>query len=444
MGRSSVELEDRTGGGPAVAAPEAAAPAPPAGRVVSIDILRGLAILWVIVFHLHVDMTYRNDAPEFYARFRDQLFNGHPLPALTAFGELILGQGYLGVVAFMILSGMSLTMNAYWRGEPAVLRGYWTRFRRILPVYWAGVLLILATVAMVALLQMLVDGGSYEEQWFNVRIAAVAKEQILWNDVAWALSVFPWIFREKFGTPPVASLWFVELLLQYYLLFPFALLLLKKIGPWYFAGAGIAFTLAARAVFVPLAFESMQPFYVGRNLGMLSAFRGSEFFLGMSIGYLLACRRDDVSRWVRSPVDVVGLVAIGALCITGGVVLAPWNKTYLVFGDVVVQVGLALFMLPLLFKRPGRTEANMVSRALIFLGVVSFTALIVNDMMRYFASFIRFEGYAEGPAWWFFLVVVYVPVGTLLAYPLAGVFGLLPRQRAKARAVTAAAHSPAY
>jgi peptidoglycan/LPS O-acetylase OafA/YrhL len=422
------------------AAPETttAPHAAPSGRVVSIDILRGLAILWVIVFHLYVDMTYNNDLPGLYPRFRDQVLDGRPLAALTAFGELVFGHGYLGVALFMMLSGLSLTMNAHLRGEPGILRGYWIRFRRILPVYWGGVALILGSVALVALLQMLMDGGSYEHQWFNVRIAAWSHANIMWDDVAWALSVVPWIFRDKIATVPVDSLWFVELLVQYYLIFPFALIVLRKVGPWYFALGAVALTLAGRWAYIPWSREALGSDHAARGLWSIPLFRMSEFFIGMSIGYLLACRREQMAGWVRSPFDTVGLLVLGVLCVMGGVILAPWNEQWMIVGDVWIEVGLALVIVPLLFKAPGWLERSAPARALVFLGVVSMTALIINDMMRFFASFMRFEGIAHGPPWWFFLWVVYVPVGTLLAYPLARVFGLLPDQRARARAATVA------
>jgi peptidoglycan/LPS O-acetylase OafA/YrhL len=434
---------------PGVAAPAAQPPGPsePSARLVSVDILRGLAILWVMVFHLWGDLTlHLGDTPDLYSNFRDRVLEGRLLPALTALGELILGQGYMGVPVFMMLSGLSLTMNAYRRGEPGILRGYAARFRRILPVYWGGVLLVLGAVAAVALLQMLRHGGSYEHQWFSVRGGGDVRENILWDDVAWALTVVPWVFRDKFNTVPVGSLWFVELLLQYYLIFPFALILLRKIGPWYFALAGIVLAVAIRSAYIPWARESVQFYHAERYFALLSPFRVSEFFIGMSIGHLLVSRRDQVAGWVKSPLDIGGLLVIGVMLIMGGVVIAPEGDTQLVASDVMVQVGLALVILPLLFKAPGRLEVSVLARALVFLGVISFTALIVNDMMRYFATFLRFEG-VSGPPWWFFLWVVYIPVGTLLAYPLAKLFGLLPQQRARERAKAslsvATAQSPA-
>jgi hypothetical protein len=58
--------------------------------------------------------------------------------------------------------------------------------------------------------------------------------------------------------------------------------------------------------------------------------------------------------------------------------------------------------------------------------------------MRFVSSFLQYEGVPD-TIWWFFIVAIYIPVGTLLAYPLAAVLGLLPRQRATSPA-TGAAH----
>jgi peptidoglycan/LPS O-acetylase OafA/YrhL len=434
MSRSSVAAAPADG---------AAASRAPSSRVVSIDILRGLAILWVITFHLWADMTYElyDGATPLYEHVRDHALDGKFLAMLTSIGEVILEHGYMGVAVFMMLSGLSLTMNAHRRGEPGMLRGYAVRFRRILPVYWGGVLLLVATVAVIALLQQWLDGGSYQHQWFNVRIGLFSRVGVVWQDVAWALSVGAWVFRDKQDTFPVGSLWFVELLLQYYLIFPFAYIALKKIGPWYFALAGIAVTLAFRAAYVPLS-HPWDTLYSSRYLWALAPLRASEFFIGMSMGHLIATRREQVAEWFRSPIDTAGLVVLGVLLVMTAALITPQGDPQLIFGDVILHLGLACLILPLVFKAPGRLEVSVVARPLVFLGVISFTALIVNDMMRYVGSFLRYED-VTGPPWWFFLWVVYVPVGTLLAYPLAKVFGLLPSQRTNVAAAAPVAE-PVY
>lgn len=418
------------------------------GRIVSIDIIRGLAILWVMTFHLYIDLTLKlAGAAPLYVFFGDRVGEHQVKASLTALGEVVLGQGYMGVALFMMLSGLSLTMNACRRPEPGILHGYMVRFRRLLVAYWGGVAILVGTVAVIAFLQWLIDSGSYADQWWNVRIGEVQPVRVQWDDVAWALSVFGWPFRTKVNTVPVGSLWFVALLLQYYLVFPFALVLLKKIGPWNFAATGVVVTLIARAIIVHYAKGSMDAVYLYRYIVAFAPFRGSEFYLGMSLGHLLAHRRDRMREWVRSPVDALGLTVIAVLLLWGGTEFALKSDELFVFSDVMVSLGLAIIILPLLFKLPGRLEVSFVAKALVFLGVISFMALVVDDGIRYVASFLRYEGYNHGPAWWFFLWVVYIPGGALLAYPLSKLFGLLPREPAPSLAtapVSAAVPSEAH
>ncbi|MBI5284485.1 MAG: acyltransferase [Chloroflexi bacterium] len=401
------------------------------GRLVNIDVLRGLAILWVMTFHLYADMMAphpEKDARHLYPALRDRLAEGAPLHAITALGELVLSMGYQGVPMFMILSGLSLTFNSYRRAEPPLLPGYVARARKLLQPYWFGVAFIVVTVALIALLQTVLDGGGYRHQGFEVKLQAVTPVNLRFDDALYAFSVIGWIFREKVVTIPVGSLWFVQLLLLYYAVFPFALRLLNRIGPWRFFALTFVLTLLLRAALIAFTVEWMDPLYRGRALFAVGLFRGSEFFMGMSAGYLLARRREQVAEWISSPLDVAGIFVIGLLLQLAGTVLGPKAELLTVLGDPVVQVALLLLMLPLIFKSAGRFEASPFATVMAFVGVVAYAALIVNDQMRYVASFLRQQDVPRA-AWWAFLVAVYIPAGTLLAHPLARFLGLLPARR---------------
>jgi peptidoglycan/LPS O-acetylase OafA/YrhL len=419
-------------------APTATASAPPPaerdGRVIGIDVLRGLAILWVMTFHLWEDMTIKlAGAGALYEALRDRLQEGRPLAALTAAGEVVLGTGFHGVSVFMILSGVSLTMNAYRRREDGIWAPFFARVRRLIVPYWWGVGIFVLTIAVIALFGMWLDGGSYRDAWFNVKIAAVSPVNVRWDDVLWALSVVPWLFREKAVTVPVGSMWFIALLFQYYLIFPFAFRLLNRIGPWSFIALGIAITLVSRALMLEIGSEWLNPGYVSRTMTAFAPFRLIEFTTGMAIGYALVFKRAAVGEWVHSPFDIFGLIVIGVLLQMAGAVLGPKADLLNVLGDPAIMVGMCVYALPVLFKVPGRLEVSLFARVLVFVGVISFPALIVNDSMRYVASFLRLQDVPD-PIWWFFLVVIYIPVGVLIAYPLARWWGLLPSQRKRANA----------
>lgn len=411
---------------------EHVAPPPPtaAGRIVVIDVLRGLAILWVMTFHLWTDMTGgRFGVSPLWEDLGERLAEARPLAALTAFGELILGSGYQGVAVFMMLSGLSLVMHAELRPERPAWRGMATRVRRIVVAYWAGVLCYRAVFVAIALLQYWLDGGSLRAQLDNVQIGRTMPVRIGADDIAWALSIFGPLVRGQYGTAPVASLWFVPLLLQYYLLFPLLLPLLRRAGPWWFVLGAAALTVAARgayAEFAPAAIDA----YDRRTLDYFAPFRGSEFMFGMALGWLFVHERERVAGWVASPLDIAGIVATAGLMQWASVSIAATSTT----GDsmliVAGQASLVLFALPLLFKTPGRFEAGAIAGALAFLGVISFTALNVNDSMRLVASFLR-ERELPGVLWWTFVVAVYIPLATAaIAWPMARVLRLLPSQRA--------------
>jgi peptidoglycan/LPS O-acetylase OafA/YrhL len=253
--------------------------------------------------------------------------------------------------------------------------------------------------------------------------------------------VFGWLFRDQIATTLVGSMWFVPLLLQYYLMFPFALRLLKRAGPWQFMLIALAITFISRGLLLQVGPSFMEGSHIARTMTAFAPFRLSEFAAGMVIGWLLVHKRAETSEYTTSPIDIGGLVVIAFLLQMAGAVLGPRSDVTETFADPMIGLGMAIYALPLLFKAPGRLERSVPARALVFMGVISFPVLIVNDGMRYMASFLRVQEIPD-PAWWFFLVVVYVPVGVLIAYPYALLFGLVPRQRRRREPVEAAPSSP--
>jgi hypothetical protein len=51
--------------------------------------------------------------------------------------------------------------------------------------------------------------------------------------------------------------------------------------------------------------------------------------------------------------------------------------------------------------------------------------------MRILNHYFLVQGWEYSAGWWYFIVVIYVPVGVVLAYPLASVLGLLPKTTQK-------------
>ena len=90
----------------------AAPAAPPASRanmrIVAIDVVRGLAILWVILYHLWTDVNsfqVGTVSSRFHA-VPDAIADLDPIGTAEAMFHAVLRVGYLGVPVFMILIGL--------------------------------------------------------------------------------------------------------------------------------------------------------------------------------------------------------------------------------------------------------------------------------------------------------------------------------------------------
>jgi peptidoglycan/LPS O-acetylase OafA/YrhL len=91
--------------------------------LLGIDLMRGLASLWVAVFHLN---AVHPTLPDAYHRW--------------------VARGWLGVWVFFVVSGFCIAASA--AREASFRRFAWRRLWRIFPPYWVSVMLVLAVIAV--------------------------------------------------------------------------------------------------------------------------------------------------------------------------------------------------------------------------------------------------------------------------------------------------------
>ncbi|HEX5479179.1 MAG TPA: acyltransferase [Dehalococcoidia bacterium] len=187
-------------------------------RVPWLDGMRGLAVLLVMAVHL--PSVTRVPSPSRFDR------------AVTMLSQ----NGWIGVDLFFVLSGMLITgilldtkgSIGYWR------RFYVRRVLRIFPLYYA----FLIAVFMLAPLMYPSEGGAvaelrHAETWFALYLTngwVAARHGVDFN---------------LFGTGPVWSLSVEE---QFYLLWPFVVLLLSRRGLTVFCVGLVVFAAALRLV----------------------------------------------------------------------------------------------------------------------------------------------------------------------------------------------------
>jgi len=188
------------------------------GDIPVLDGLRGLAVIWVALFHFVV------------LRAGDTWVDAlHGMPALDA----LVRSGYLGVDLFFLLSGFLLALPWIAHANaglppPSTAAFYVRRARRILPAYYVQLAL-----AFLVALPLLLGVGYWRKDLYVY----------LWNGVAHAL------FLQ--GTSPLTSgsmrvngaLWTLPIEVQFYLLLPLAMPLFIR-APWRTLAAAIAASLA--------------------------------------------------------------------------------------------------------------------------------------------------------------------------------------------------------
>lgn len=394
----------------------------PGPRIIAIDVVRGFAILWVLLYHLWTDLRYPNVYPQQADAFRavpQRVAGGDAFGTLTAISDAFLRVGYLGVPLFMMLSGLSLTLVAMRRAQqPPYARFLWRRLRRVMTPYWFGFAFTLAFAAALAFVQWQRHGGDTYRQYLQNGDISVDGGQLLAGGL-----LLPRILRDEWQFAPEGSLWFVLVIVQYYLLFPLLLPVLKRAGPAPFAAGALTVTVASLVAMVAAGGS-----LVGHTswVEMAAPFRLFEFGLGMAAGYALAARRDAFGAAARVQVAAPCVLAGAALFVAGCMI--PLDGGYVpVAREPLVVAGMALVFLPLLAKAPSRIDATVPVRAIASVGVVSYAMLIINEPLRSVTHTMSAERASEAwiGAW---IAGGFIPLTLLLARPLAVLLGLIERE----------------
>ncbi len=185
-------------------------------RLAWLDITKGVAILWIVYFHLF--QTY-SDTPvpwesDFVAKIAGpEGWNGLAtsivtLGKVTAIGVSLLG--FHAVSLFLIVSGFSLFQSTLRKAEQEVVSWrawYQRRLFRLYPMYWVAHLVYVLSPGV-------------------ARLEPVDSRFLI------SITGFRFINIESNFYYLNAAWWYFSLLIQLYLLFPVLFLILRRWGPW--------------------------------------------------------------------------------------------------------------------------------------------------------------------------------------------------------------------
>ncbi len=324
------------------------------GRLISIQLLRFVSAIWVVVLH------------QAFA-FAEYMGSGLGLSAIRVPGNLI---GNIAVCGFFIISGYIMVVSSrHLFGQPDARRIFWTRRAvRILPPYWIATLLLVAIVVVLR-------GGSFG-----------------FEKIAKSLALWPYWSGEAF-TLPLPIMW-VGWTLFYEMVFYFLFGLFVA----YRRAMAIGLTVAALFL-LALAGQAFEP--QGAPLWMVSRPVVLVFICGMALA-LWRERGGSLSASARLATLALA-IAVPFLTSPFGH-FDPHSPGYLVSAALPATLfSLALFGGDIAWPRPA-----LIDR----LGDISFALYLLHVPAAHFWTFVWQSLPLPGGAWGFMITLA---IGTLVA-----------------------------
>ena len=360
-------------------------------RLHYLDGLRGLAALYVVIFHVYLEASYR--------------WTGFVLPRKLWLASQWMIYGHSAVVVFIVLSGYCLMLPVIRSADAQLsdgLKGFFVRrTRRILPPYYAAVLLSLLLIALTSKWRQAV-GTSWADMTPAFTPGVLVSHLLLFHNLNqnWTL---------KIDSP----LWSVAMEWQIY--FVFALLLLPIWKRW-----GISATLVVAFIF-GLAPHFLLP--AKYNLDPTCPWYIGMFAFGMW-GAVIGFSPLAVHRHIHNRVSWGILSFLSFLCnLVSERMHIAWLKLSAWQGDVLVgasAICLIICCTKHLIDNPGSNRLLVLrlleSRWAVVLGTFSYSLYLIHDPLLALLHLPLHMLNLSLSARFLILLIVGVPVCVLAAY----------------------------
>ncbi|MYW17008.1 acyltransferase family protein [Streptomyces sp. SID2955] len=349
-------------------------------QLAGLDGLRGLAALYVVLFHCWL-----------YS------FPGYPDSSAPPWLEGLMF-GRLAVVFFLVLSGFSLAISPARHGWRSGGVGRFLRRRawRILPPYWAA-------LAMSLLVAWLIVPASH-----------------FGPPTGMSILVYSLVAQDTFTTPtPNGAFWSIGVEAELYLLFPVFLFVRRRVG-----AAALVACVTIPVIARGLAAANATP---AEGDNWLAPHLAPVFVAGL-VGAAVVTASDRVRRlpwgWfavlTAAPVLVLGL-ARGSI----------WTVKHYFWIDLAIAPAMSMMLAAVATGRPAILVRFLTARPIRNLGSFSYSLYLIHlpivmTMIRRVAPLFLSPGL---PVFWFTLIVA-LPVSVLGAWLFSKIFEM-PFKRAR-------------
>ncbi|MFE9453884.1 acyltransferase family protein [Streptomyces sp. NPDC006739] len=342
------------------------------GHVPGLDGLRGLAALYVLLFHCWL-LTFpgfpKNSGPSWL-------------------GWLMYGR--VAVVFFLVLSGFSLAISPARRGwtQKSVAGFLRRRAWRILPPYWAALALSSAVAFFV------VPASHYGPP--NGR----------------TLLVYGLVLQDVFTAPtPNGAFWSIAVEAELYLLFPLLLFFRRRLGALFLV-AGVTLTEVAHGLLADNASPVEGDNWLALDLAPV-------FVAGLVAGGIVVAR-ESVRRVPWHRLAAAAALPVASLMAVRGSV---WTVHHYFWVDLALAPAMAMFLAGIATGRPALLMRLLATRPMRRLGDFSYSLylihlpivmVVIRDVAPRFVS-------AGLPTFWFTLMLA-LPVSLVSAWLFAEMF----------------------
>ncbi|MFE2515644.1 acyltransferase family protein [Streptomyces mirabilis] len=344
------------------------------GQVLGLDGLRGLAALYVLLFHcwlLTMPGFPENSGPAWL-------------------GWLMYGR--LAVVFFLVLSGFSLAISPARNGWHlgGVSRFLRRRAWRILPPYWAALALSLAVA------------------WFVVPASHFGPP------TGTSILVYGFVVQDVFTAPtPNGAFWSIGVEAELYLVFPLLLLVRRRLGAVVLV-ASVTLLVIARGLLAPNASPVEGVNWLTPNL--------APVFVAGLVGAGIVVAPEKIRRlpwhWLAA---LAALPVVALVAVKGSV----WTVNHYFWIDLAVAPAMTMMIAAVATGRPAALMRLLATRPMRGLGDFSYSLYLVHlPIVMIVCRKVAPHFVSPGlPAFWFTLTLA-LPASVLGAWLFAKLFEL--------------------